>query len=248
MHINDATQAPLAAVDEMRKPIGHNSVPSRGVGLSPLFPSRDGTGWSNCNIEVVGHDAWQLSSGLSQAWHGLHASPRTESVVEDFIDDAKKHTNEKKKKLDAKQQAKEEHAVSNQSPVVKKRYDIDKFSLKLLETNNFCAGKRVRTPTFNLLTCPYHEPLYLDIFISKGSVRACIVHRATSKDIKFELGSTRDAKACATVGRLLAQRALEDDFHNTIHTPRKGEKLKGKLLLVLQAVIESQAKDQAKET
>uniref|UniRef100_A0A7N0TE27 Ribosomal protein L18 n=1 Tax=Kalanchoe fedtschenkoi TaxID=63787 RepID=A0A7N0TE27_KALFE len=287
---DDAAQTAAFDVDAMRKPFGHNNA-----GLSPLFPSRDATRWSNLNIEVVDHDAWQVSSGLSQAWHGQDASPRTESVVEDLIDGAvsdsnhenesdvddiedmrirgklfyklekdskefeeyhyefhgkgsKKHKNEKKKKTDPKQRAKEENAVSDQSPLVKKQSDVVKFPQKLLETISFCPGKRVRTLTFNQLTGPYHEPFCLDIFISKGSVRACIVHRATSKvvavahsiskDIKFELGSTRDAEACATVGRLLAQRALEDDIHDAIYTPRKGEKLEGKLLLVLHTVID----------
>ncbi|KVI01689.1 hypothetical protein Ccrd_020032, partial [Cynara cardunculus var. scolymus] len=41
--------------------------------------------------------------------------------------------------------------------------------------------KKQRVPTFNQLTAPYHEPFCLDIYISKASIRACIVHRATSK-------------------------------------------------------------------
>ncbi|KVI01688.1 Ribosomal protein L18/L5 [Cynara cardunculus var. scolymus] len=94
---------------------------------------------------------------------------------------------------------------------------------------------------------PYHEPFCLDIYISKASIRACIVHRATSKvvavahsiskDMKFDLGSTRNAAACAAVGKVLAQRALADDIHNVVYTPRKGEKLEGKLQIVLQFVI-----------
>lgn len=108
-------------------------------------------------------------------------------------------------------------------------------------------GKRQRVPTFNQLTAPYHEPFCLDIYISKASVRACIVHRASSKvvavahsiskDMKFDLGSTRNAAACAAVGKVLAQRALADDIHNVVYTPRKGEKLEGKLQNVLQSVI-----------
>ncbi|KAM1304674.1 hypothetical protein FF1_022193 [Malus domestica] len=70
---------------------------------------------------------------------------------------------------------------------------------------------------------------------SKTSVRACIIHRVTSKvvvvahsiskDMKFDLGSTRNAAACAGVGEILAQRALDDDIHDVIYTPRKGERL-----------------------
>ncbi|KAJ0092876.1 hypothetical protein Patl1_25365 [Pistacia atlantica] len=109
--------------------------------------------------------------------------------------------------------------------------------------------KKVRTPTFNQLTAPYHEPFCLDIYISKASVRACIVHRVTSKvvavahsiskDMKFDLGSTRNATACAAVGGILAQRALADDIHDVVYTPRKGERLEGKLQIVLQAILDN---------
>lgn len=109
--------------------------------------------------------------------------------------------------------------------------------------------KRERTVTFNQLTAPYHYPFCLDIYISKASVRACVVHRVTSKvvtvahsiskDMKFDLGSTRNAAACAAVGTVLAQRSLEDDIHDVIYTPRKGDKVEGKLEVVLQAIIDN---------
>ncbi|KHN30475.1 hypothetical protein glysoja_033213 [Glycine soja] len=100
------------------------------------------------------------------------------------------------------------------------------------------VNKRQRTPTFNQLTGPYHEPLCLDIFVSKAWVRACIVHRVTSKvvavahsiskGIKFDLASTKNKTTCAAVGAILAQRALADDIHDVIYTPRK-ERVEGKL-------------------
>lgn len=109
--------------------------------------------------------------------------------------------------------------------------------------------KKQRVPTFNQLTGPYHEPFCLDVYISKASVRACIVHRATSKvvavahsiskDMKFDLSSTKNAAACAAVGKVLAQRALGDDIHNVVYTPRKGEKLEGKLQCVVESVIKN---------
>ncbi|GFQ03177.1 50S ribosomal protein l18, partial [Phtheirospermum japonicum] len=105
-----------------------------------------------------------------------------------------------------------------------------------------------RALTFNQLTAPYHEPFCLDIYISKGSVRACIVHRATSNvvavshsisnDMKFDLGSTKNRSACGAVGKVLAQRALADDIHNVVYTPRKGDRLEGKLKIVLEAVVD----------
>ncbi|KAJ7980041.1 Ribosomal protein L18/L5 [Quillaja saponaria] len=110
------------------------------------------------------------------------------------------------------------------------------------------GNKKQRTPTFKQLTDPYHQPFCLDIYISKASVRACIVHRVTSKvvavahsiskDMKFDLGSTRNSTACAAVGAILAQRALGDDIHDVIYTPRKGERLAGKLQIVLQSIID----------
>lgn len=106
--------------------------------------------------------------------------------------------------------------------------------------------KKTRVPTFNELTGPYHEPFCLDIFISKASVRACIVHRVTSKvvvvahsiskDMKFDLTSTRNARACEAVGEVLARRALADDIHNVVYTPRRGEVLEGKLGIVVREI------------
>ncbi|VVA20902.1 PREDICTED: 50S ribosomal [Prunus dulcis] len=121
---------------------------------------------------------------------------------------------------------------------------------QLDEMDTACVGKKkLRTPTYNQLTGPFHEPFCLDIYISKASVRACIIHRVTSKvvavahsiskDMKFDLGSTRNAAACAAVGAVLAQRALGDDIHDVIYTPRKGERLEGKLQIVLQSIIDN---------
>ncbi|OAY63527.1 hypothetical protein ACMD2_00558 [Ananas comosus] len=110
-------------------------------------------------------------------------------------------------------------------------------------------SKRVRVPTFNQLTDPYHLPFCLDIHVTKGSVRACIVHRVTcrvvavahsiSKDMKFDLGSRKGSKACAAVGAVLAKRAIEDDIHNAVYTPRKGDKIEGKIEIVLRAITEN---------
>ncbi|KAL2906633.1 50S ribosomal protein L18, partial [Bienertia sinuspersici] len=103
---------------------------------------------------------------------------------------------------------------------------------------------------FNQLTGPYHEPFCLDIYVSKGSVRACAVHRVTSKVVvvahsiskymKFNLGSAKSRIAAATVGKFLAHRALADDIHDVIYTPRKGDELEGKLQLVLQSIIDNE--------
>lgn len=127
---------------------------------------------------------------------------------------------------------------------VKKSKNLDSWLHKVGDTS---IEKKQRTPTFNQLTAPYHEPFCLDVYISKGSVRASIIHRATSnvvvvahsisKDMKFDLGSTKNKNACAAVGEVLAQRALADDIHNVVYTPRKGEKLEGKLQIVVKSIV-----------
>ncbi|KAL9237628.1 hypothetical protein vseg_012154 [Gypsophila vaccaria] len=124
----------------------------------------------------------------------------------------------------------------------------DKYVVNSLDDRS-CVEKKQRKPTFNQLTGPYHEPFCLDIYVTKGSVRACVVHRVTSKvvivahsiskDLKFDLGSTKSVAAAANVGKILARRALEDDIHNVIYTPRKGDKLEGKLHVVLQSITDN---------
>ncbi|CAL4919974.1 unnamed protein product [Urochloa decumbens] len=111
--------------------------------------------------------------------------------------------------------------------------------------------KRERVLTFNQMTDPYHHPFCLDIHVTEGSVRACFVHRVTSrvvavahsisKDMKFDLGSRKGKcmKACAAVGAVLAKRAIEDDIHNAVYTPRKGDRIEGKVEVVLRAITDN---------
>ncbi|KAL4195937.1 hypothetical protein AMTRI_Chr04g243590 [Amborella trichopoda] len=115
-------------------------------------------------------------------------------------------------------------------------------------TTCLVGDKKLRSPTYNQLTDPYMQPFCLDVYISKSSVRACIIHRVTSKvvavahsiskDMKHDLVSTKDSIACEAVGVVLAQRAIADDIHNVFYTPRKGEKIEGKLQIVLQSLID----------
>ncbi|CAH9108947.1 unnamed protein product [Cuscuta europaea] len=119
---------------------------------------------------------------------------------------------------------------------------------RLHELEGSGDAKIKRTLTFNQITAPYHMPFCLDIYLSKGSVRASIIHRPSSKvvavahsiskDMKFDLKSTKNRAACKAVAEVLAQRALADDIHNVVYTPRKGERLDGKLQIVLQAIID----------
>ncbi|KAI8004592.1 hypothetical protein LOK49_LG08G02966 [Camellia lanceoleosa] len=114
--------------------------------------------------------------------------------------------------------------------------------------DSYGVRKKVRTPTFNQLTALTMNRLlgYLHIervcpglYYSRATSKVVAVAHSISKDMKFDLASTRNATACAAVGEVLAQRALADDIHNAVYTPRKGEKLEGKLQIVLQAIIDN---------
>ncbi|XP_013607486.1 PREDICTED: uncharacterized protein LOC106314091 [Brassica oleracea var. oleracea] len=171
----------------------------------------------------------------------------------------RKNHHQKTKNNQEETQMKKEAAKSNQE--VREEYkkrDAPRINTITGETDHVIAAakKRERTLTFNQLTAPYHYPFCLDIYISKASVRACVIHRVTSKvvtvahsiskDMKFDLGSTRNAVACTAVGTVLAQRSLEDDIHDVIYTPRKGDKVEGKLQVVLQAIIDNGVNVQVK--
>ncbi|WCJ23773.1 Ribosomal L18p/L5e family protein [Euphorbia peplus] len=153
-----------------------------------------------------------------------------------------------KKDGDRKENKKKENKVEKLPPIVRNE-KVYSFHPQKMEGYDEADKKKVRKPTYNQLTGPYHEPFCLDLYISKASVRACIIHRVTSKvvavahsiskDIKFDLTSTRNSTACTAVGSILAQRALEDDIHDVIYTPRKGERIEGKLQIVLQSIIDN---------
>nr|XP_010908083.1 uncharacterized protein LOC105034569 isoform X2 [Elaeis guineensis] len=161
----------------------------------------------------------------------------------------KKKTREKLTQADRKKECKKSEKKMDDTRVSKqKAKNSNKESERARIEAPVMEGKKVRTPTFNQLTDPYHLPFCLDIYISKGSVRACVVHRVTSKvvavahsiskDMKFDLTSKKDAKACAAVGQVLAKRAIEDDIYNVVYTPRKGENIEGKIQIVLQSIID----------
>ncbi|KAM4126165.1 hypothetical protein ACB094_01G367500 [Castanea mollissima] len=165
----------------------------------------------------------------------------------------RKSSNRENGRKECKKAEKKEIPSGNMAPRVEKLPKVvsNKFVKSPLdEMDNACVGKKkLRTLTYNQLTGPYHEPFCLDIYISKASVRACVVHRVTSKvvavahsiskDMKFDLASTRNVTACGAVGAVLAQRALADDIHDVVYTPRKGDKLEGKLQIVLQSIIDN---------
>ncbi|CAN4116516.1 unnamed protein product [Withania somnifera] len=136
------------------------------------------------------------------------------------------------KGIDEKKQSKREKLSYNSD------FPVERPMLDHMNNLQDFQLKRSRVPTFNQLTALYHEPLCFDIFVSKGLVRASIIHRATSKvvaeahsiskDMKFDLGSMKNRATCAAVWEVLAQRALDDDIHNV-----------GKLEIVLQSIIKN---------
>ncbi|KAK1694965.1 hypothetical protein QYE76_011662 [Lolium multiflorum] len=152
----------------------------------------------------------------------------------------------KREKPNTKNPSESKKVEPSKAPPLK----VPKLKAKPIERkDDVVEVKRDRVPTFNQMTGPYHYPFCLDIHVSKGSVRACFVHRVTSrvvsvahsisKDMKFDLGSRKGIKACVAVGALLAKRAIEDDIHNAIYTPRKGDKIEGKIEVVLRGIIEN---------
>ncbi|KAK1262938.1 hypothetical protein QJS04_geneDACA009482 [Acorus gramineus] len=225
------------------------------------------------DIEVVDTDIWRISTGLDpeRTTNMLYSTEelidRTDSLTVDDhpdldeIEDLRLCGN-LTYKLDRWSREAEEYNVrlgrKNSSNKNNKKQANDEKGRQSAKMEFISAEKmdeelpkfkKVRTPTYNQLTDPYHLPFCLDIHVTKGSVRACVIHRVTSnvvvvahsisKDMKRELTSTRDAKACVAVGEVLARRAIADDIHNVVYTPRKGEKLEGKLWIVLQSIIDN---------
>ncbi|KAL0323612.1 UNVERIFIED_CONTAM: hypothetical protein Sangu_1980500 [Sesamum angustifolium] len=257
--------------------------------LSPLFSETSEDDMKHYRIELVDDTAWQVSSGLADAWKGgsdfdeiedmrirgklFYKLDKDSKEYEEYKFDfhRRKSARNEKDQKESKEKKKKENSNRTPASIVQiaskkdqpretKKNKESKMELllgcdknknlisRLHEVGDLFVGKKQRTPTFNQQTAPYHEPFCLDIYISKGSVRASIIHRATSqvvavshsisKDMKFDLGSTKNKSACAAVGKVLAQRALADDIHNVVYTPRKGEKLEGKLQIVLQSIID----------
>uniref|UniRef100_A0A0A9GFU6 50S ribosomal protein L18 n=1 Tax=Arundo donax TaxID=35708 RepID=A0A0A9GFU6_ARUDO len=233
---------------------------------------------SGFRIDVVDSDLWPVSLGLSldpsrgsDCPDGLEQPDDDELHDSDDEIDDMRHRKRLFYKLDRGSREYEENNV----PLHRKRKrdkanDKNSKECKNVETvksvssnvpklkakravrgDDMVEVKRERVPTFNQMTDPYHHPFCLDIHVTKGSVRACFVHRVTSrvvvvahsisKDMKFDLGSRKGKgmKACAAVGALLAKRAIEDDIHNAVYTPRKGDRIEGKIEVVLRAIIEN---------
>ncbi|XP_042030647.1 uncharacterized protein LOC121777450 isoform X1 [Salvia splendens] len=207
-------------------------------------------------VEDLGFDEIEDMRIRGKLFYKLNRSSKEYEEHKFDFHGRKSARNERDWKGSSKEDAKKEASNSKKDHVREREKSegskhavlLSKNSTYLLrESSTITANKKQRTPTLNQLTAPYHELFCLDVFISKGSVRACIVHRTTSnvvavahsisKDMKFDLGSTKNKDACAAVGRILAQRALDDDIHNVVFTPRKGERVEGKLQIVVKSIV-----------
>ncbi|XP_031480717.1 uncharacterized protein LOC116250883 [Nymphaea colorata] len=111
------------------------------------------------------------------------------------------------------------------------------------------AAKRPNRKSWKQRTDMYMRPFLLDVFFSKRFIHAKVVHRGTSKvisvastnarDLRNTLPSLTDADACRTIGRLIAERSKDADVFAMSYEPRKGERIEGKLGIVLDTIKES---------
>eukprot|EP00249_Psilotum_nudum_P036774 c8694_g1_i1 orf=242-850(-) len=95
----------------------------------------------------------------------------------------------------------------------------------------------------------YMKPFILDILVSKKYIHAKVMHRVTSKvvsvattsakDLRDSLPSLTDVNACKTIGKLIAERSREADVFAVTYTPRKGEKLEGKLATIIDTIVDN---------
>lgn len=92
------------------------------------------------------------------------------------------------------------------------------------------------------------RPFLLNVYFSKRFVHAKVMHRGTSKvisvattnakDLRTTLPSLIDNNACRVVGKLIAERSIEADVYALAYEPRKGERIEGKLGIVLDTIKE----------
>lgn len=95
----------------------------------------------------------------------------------------------------------------------------------------------------------YMRPFLLNVFFSKRFIHAKVMHRATSKvisvattnskDLRTTLTSLTDQNACRVIGKLIAERSMEADVFAMSYEPRKGERIEGKLGIVLDTIKEN---------
>jgi large subunit ribosomal protein L18 len=94
----------------------------------------------------------------------------------------------------------------------------------------------------------YMRPFLLNVFFSRKFIHAKVMHRPTSKvisvattnarDIRTNIPSLVDNEACRLIGKLIAERSMEADVYAVSYEPRKGERIEGKLGIVIDTIKE----------
>ncbi|CAN8258689.1 unnamed protein product [Cochlearia groenlandica] len=110
------------------------------------------------------------------------------------------------------------------------------------------AAKRPNRKSWKQRTDMYMRPFLLNVFFSRKFVHAKVMHRPTSKvisvattnarDIRTNIPSLVDDEACRLIGKLIAERSMEADVYAVSYEPRKGERIEGKLRIVIDTIKE----------
>ncbi|ERN00209.1 hypothetical protein AMTRI_Chr13g83080 [Amborella trichopoda] len=111
------------------------------------------------------------------------------------------------------------------------------------------AAKKPNRKSWKQKTDMYMRPFLLDVFFSKRFIHAKVMHRGTSKvisvastnakDLRNTLPSLNDVDACRTIGRLIAERSKDADVFAMSYEPRKGERIEGKIGILLDTIKEN---------
>ncbi|XP_022735277.1 uncharacterized protein LOC111288598 [Durio zibethinus] len=111
------------------------------------------------------------------------------------------------------------------------------------------AAKQPNRKSWKQRTDMYMRPFLLNVFFSKKFIHAKVMHRGTSKvisvattnakDLRNNLPSLTDHNACRIIGKLIAERSKEADVYAMSYEPRKGERIEGKLGIVLDTIKEN---------
>ncbi|WZZ61378.1 hypothetical protein YC2023_061485 [Brassica napus] len=110
------------------------------------------------------------------------------------------------------------------------------------------AAKRPNKKSWKQRTDMYMRPFLLNVFFSRKFIHAKVMHRPTSKvisvattnarDIRTNIPSLVDDEACRLIGKLIAERSMEADVYAVSYEPRKGERIEGKLGIVIDTIKE----------
>ncbi|KAK9742721.1 hypothetical protein RND81_03G193300 [Saponaria officinalis] len=108
------------------------------------------------------------------------------------------------------------------------------------------AAKKPSRKSWKQRTDMYLRPFLLNVFFSNKFIHAKVMHRGTSKvisvattnakELRTTLPSLTDHNACRVIGKLIAERSKEADVYALAYEARKGERIEGKLGLVLDTI------------